>query len=322
MHLIRPLARIALASLTLSLAAGCAVEPDDIDTGVSIPLTTTTPNGTTYRLSNATFNFTGPEARSVTSSGDETALDVALSPGSYLLELAAGWRMERLQNGVPQPVDAALVSQAVQQVTVLPGSVSQAYYQFLLAAEGGSGSVTISFGVTEAATLTGTLSVADPTCDPTTGCAPTISLVTQIAFPPLAPESIATDALELHLTGGGTVFDFFDDSLASAAEQLAGSPISMILRRGRTDLPDQPQQLSIDIGSDTAPLRFAIGPAQVVNSIRPDGFPAVPTELTFEAPLVVRNLTGGQTVEAQGTASLTYHSPIACTPNGSGCGTP
>ena len=47
MHTVRPLPRTAMVALVTSILAGCAVTPDDIDTGVSIPLTTTTQSGNT-----------------------------------------------------------------------------------------------------------------------------------------------------------------------------------------------------------------------------------------------------------------------------------
>jgi hypothetical protein len=326
MQLIRSLSPVALASLaaTALSSSGCAVEPDAIDTGVSIPLTTTTPNGAVYRLTGATFNFTGPDTRSVTSTGDEPAIDVALSPGSYQLELAAGWRMERLEpDGIARPVDATLVSQSVQQVTVLPGTLSQAYYQFLLAAEGGNGSVSISFGVTEAATLTGTLTLAPVGCDPAT-CGLARTVVTQIAFPPLRAQPVSTDAFELWLEGSGAVFTIYGDAPGTTTQQLAGSAVLMKLRRAGVTAPDELQELSIGIGnqaSDGSTIDITIGPARVANGVDVDGFPLAPSELSFDAPVLVRNVsTTGGVFELQGTASLTYRSPTACGPEG--CGTP
>jgi hypothetical protein len=317
MHILRPLSRAAMVALVTSALAACAVTPDDIDTGVSIPLTTTTPSGATYRLSNATFNFTGPEALSVPS-GNEATLDVALTPGTYQLELAAGWRMERIDGGAVQPVDAVLVSQAVQQVAVLPGSLSQAYYQFLLSADGSNGSVSISFGVTEASTLTGTLDFVQVGCDPATNCAPPSTVVTQIAFAPLAAERATTDTRELVLRGSGAVMNVYGDAPGSL-QQIAGSSIEMRLRGGT---PGAVQELSVDIQAEVAgaAIHFAIGPTPVQVGIDSEGFPAEPTELTFEAPLLIDILPTAQ--QLQGTASLTYRKPATCTPDGTGCGTP
>ena len=326
MQLIRSLSRVALASFTASAlsASGCAVEPDAIDTGVSIPLTTTSPSGAVYRLTGATFNFVGPDIQSVSSSGDEPAIDVELSPGLYELELAAGWSMERLEpNGGARPVEATLVSQARQQVTVLPGTLSQAYFQFLLAAEGGNGSVSISFGVTEAATMTGTLRLAPVGCEPAT-CGAATTVVTQIAFPPLQARPVVTDALELWLEGSGAVFTIYGNAPGTTTQQLAGSTILMKLRRDGVDLPGNLQDLSISIGNladDGSAIEIGIGPAGVTNGFDVDGFPLAPSELSFEAPVVVRNVSAtGGTFEMQGIANFTYRAPTAC--GAEGCGTP
>jgi hypothetical protein len=320
MHILRPLSRTAMVALVTSALTACAVAPDDIDTGVSIPLTTTTPSGATYRLTNATFNFTGPEALSVSSAGDEPSLEVELAPGAYLLELAAGWRMERIDGGAAQPVDAMLVSQPVQQVTVLPGGLSQAYYQFLLSGDD-SGSVSISFGVTEASTLTGTLEYTLAGCDPTT-CAPPTTVVTQIAFPPLAAERVASDVPELWLRGSGAILTTYGDSEGNPGGQLTGSSILMRLRGA---LPGGQQELSISLENETDAwtIDLAIGPTSVQNGVDAQGYPLAPGELPFEAPLSIHEvLSTGEAYDLTGSVSMTYRAPSACTPDGSGCGTP
>jgi hypothetical protein len=320
MHILRPLSRANIVVLVTSILTGCAVTPDDIDTGVSIPLTTTSASGATYRLTNATFNFTGPETLSVPTSGDEPSLEVALSPGSYQLELAAGWRLELIEGGMARPVDALLVSQAVQRIDVLPGSLSQAYYQFLLSAEG-SGSVSISFGVTEASTLTGTLEYTVAGCDPTT-CPPPSTVVTQIAFPPLVAQQVSSDARELWLNGSGAVLTVYGDSPDTAMQQLTGSSIEMRLRSAS---PDLAQELSIGLENavNGVTIDIAIGPTSVTNGIGADGFPLAPTELAFQGPLAVHQIAPtGEVYDLVGTATMTYRAPSTCTPNGGGCGTP
>ncbi len=323
MRFVRPLSRATLVALVTSAFAACAVDADDIDTGVSIPLTTTTPLGNTYRLSNATFTFTGPESLTV-SSGDEATLEVALTPGSYQLELATGWRMERLVNGAAQPVDAVLVSQPVQQISVQPGALTQAYYQFLLSAEGGSGSVSISFGVTEAATLSGTLNVSLPGCDPATNC-PAVPVVAQFAFPPLVPEPSTTDVRQLLLRGSGVVATFYTDTASTAGDQLAGASVLMQLRAGDVTVPTGLQQLTLAIANQVGGVQvgISVGPATVQNGLDATGFPAVPSELTFDAPFTARFLDGNNLpVDLQGTSSFTYRAPSACSPDGTGCGNP
>jgi len=320
MHTVRPLPRTAMVALVTSILAGCAVTPDDIDTGVSIPLTTTTQSGATYRLSNATFNFSGPDTLSVPSSGDEASLEVGLAPGSYRLELAAGWRMERIDGGAARPVDAVLVSQAVQQIDVLPGSLSQAYYQFLLAADD-SGSVSISFGVTEASTLTGTLTYNVANCDPTS-CPPQATVVTQIAFPPPAAERVASDVRELQLQGTGAVLTVYGDAAGTPTTAATGYSILMRLRGA---LPGQQQELSIGLENvvQGQAIQIAMGPTAVQNGVDSEGYPLAPAELAFQAPLSVHAvLPTGEAFDLVGTANMTYRAPSACSPNGTGCGTP
>lgn len=98
------------------LQTGCAIDTanqseETIGT-LKMPLTATSTSGATYRLRNATLKVSGTESATVMSEDylDAGSFDVELAAGNYLIKLNDGWTLERLVDGVAEPVDAVLTS--------------------------------------------------------------------------------------------------------------------------------------------------------------------------------------------------------------------
>ncbi len=109
---------LALSCLCSSVIAttGCAVDGNAENQGVGtmrMPLRAVSADGTEYRLRQATFEITGPESESVLSEDHLTqgVAQVVLGVGNYQVELTGSWQMERIVDGIPESVDAVLVSQ-------------------------------------------------------------------------------------------------------------------------------------------------------------------------------------------------------------------
>ena len=156
------LSRIALL-LAAVLFVGCAESPQDPGPSgevgqIQIPLTTTDPSGTTYVLSNATFQAAGPVAQTISGDGEWTVY-TELPFGTYQVTLQPGWALSRREaDGALTPLDAILVSKNPVTARVQPDSVAFVWYEFLLASE--DGQLGIGFGVYDrAAALTGHLRV-------------------------------------------------------------------------------------------------------------------------------------------------------------------
>jgi hypothetical protein len=101
----RALAALSLAALAVS--SGCIDADGDAETGtVNINLVGQGTSGTVYRLRDATIAVDGPAPTlwNTEDDPDRTALSANVPAGSYSATLAPGWRLERLQPGMP-PVD-------------------------------------------------------------------------------------------------------------------------------------------------------------------------------------------------------------------------
>ena len=157
----RPLSALALATL-----AACAA---DATTGtVALPLTTTTAEGTIYRLRDGSFQIATPGGLAIGLSTedapDATALHVDLDAGNYNVMLADGWRLERNAGGAGfEPVAASMVSSNPRFFDVVDGASTAVSFIFRV---DGEGNVALGGGVDIG------IDVYTP-CDPVaqTGCA-------------------------------------------------------------------------------------------------------------------------------------------------------
>lgn len=117
---------------------------------LALPLVTQGSSGTEYRLRDAAFEVrstgyyywdyssaagAGGESSTslqLSSEDDPTApnISVSVERGYYQVALKAGWRLEKVENGVATDVTATLISDANQYVWVNPHSTSFVTYQF------------------------------------------------------------------------------------------------------------------------------------------------------------------------------------------------
>lgn len=149
---------ICLAVLVGSSAlVGCSSDPARAEEGelgnISLNLVGQTA-GNTYRLRNGLFTVSGPTNTVLDSKVDPNAntLNAKLSSGSYLIDLAAGWSLERLDNGVFETVDATLISPNPKSFEIIAGENTNVAYQF--STNGtivniGVGDLTVSLSVVE-----------------------------------------------------------------------------------------------------------------------------------------------------------------------------
>lgn len=129
---------VALVSVALPGFVACndAGTQESQSGTVSLPLTTMSRFGTTYRLTNATFSVTGgtlTSAVSLSSATDPTvtSLSSELSTGSYSMALQPGWQMVSVDAaGATTVVNAILVSASTQAFAVAEQTVTEVSYLF------------------------------------------------------------------------------------------------------------------------------------------------------------------------------------------------
>ncbi len=159
----RQVVGVALLALVM---AGCSSTPIDSsehgstesDVGsVSLPLTTTVSDGTTYHLKAATFTIKGdtlPTPLVVKPPVDEPIHNEPLPVGKYSITLAKGWVLEKAPPGskVYTPVDAKLVTPNPLLITVTRSRASDAFFGFATVSgeiSFGKGSTNIRIGVSD-----------------------------------------------------------------------------------------------------------------------------------------------------------------------------
>ncbi|WP_375770739.1 hypothetical protein NR798_07515 [Archangium gephyra] len=125
----------AVLALFVVACGGETVTVDQQEAGsLQLPLVSTDSDGKVYRLMGATFNITGTQTVTVT----DTAADTVTTPlltGSYTIELAPGWTMERV-DAPGTPVPATLLSPNPLPFFVKKGEITQVRFQFKLPGEG------------------------------------------------------------------------------------------------------------------------------------------------------------------------------------------
>jgi len=145
------LARTAAVGAVAIVAAlsftACATEPAPTEaSALEIPLITSGPDGTQYRLSNPTFVITGPTSQTVVANGDEESFQVSLAPGLYDVRLIDGWSIEHTRtDGTVEVLPAILGSHNPQQVRVFADTRAFLFFDFFIRNQ--NGTLTVSFGV-------------------------------------------------------------------------------------------------------------------------------------------------------------------------------
>jgi hypothetical protein len=161
--------RIGLESglkLTLALLAalgGCSRQQPDETGSVTMELRTTL-GGIAYRLRDATFTVTQvgvptPVATLDTEANpDAPSLQLSLAPGAYSIDLAPGWRLEKLIGADFQTVNATLSSQNPVPFSIVAGQTTPVAYAFHT--DGtivviGNGTLDLTIGVTDSSVALG-----------------------------------------------------------------------------------------------------------------------------------------------------------------------
>jgi len=116
---------------------------------IQLNLSTTAASGTEYRLGPATFDIFryGQPFTTVTSSGSEQTLHVALEPDSYSVKLEPGWTLSRVDGQTLTPVAATLTSYPEQYAPVKRFETLPITYAFHLGESGIDIGVSVDEGV-------------------------------------------------------------------------------------------------------------------------------------------------------------------------------
>ncbi len=142
---------LALFVVACGGGTGTTVEPQEAGT-LQLPLTASSSDGRVYRLVGAAFNITGTETVTVTDTAADT-VQTPLQAGSYSIELATGWTMERVD--VPgKPVPATLLSPNPLPFFVKKGETTVVRFQFKLP---GEGTADVGFEVDSGGWFSGTI---------------------------------------------------------------------------------------------------------------------------------------------------------------------
>lgn len=151
-----------IAYLVLALAAGCVYScatnsdapsstSDVANSGsVNLPLVTTTAEGRSFRLENASFKFVGASNQTVSAPADAKALQIKLPVGSYTVELLSGWQLsELLSAGVAQHVEATVSGANPLPLVVTKDGTTDAIFQLQLSKDptGATGTGRVRFEV-------------------------------------------------------------------------------------------------------------------------------------------------------------------------------
>jgi hypothetical protein len=144
-------------SLLLAVAAvGAACTSPDDDLGqVDLSLIGQAASGTAYRLRDAVLTVDGPGGARVFRTEDDlerTHIRERVPSGEYTLQLADGWRLEKLVADGARPVEAELLSPQPLAFQVDAGALASVLLRFRAGAEEvdiGNGDYEISIGVEE-----------------------------------------------------------------------------------------------------------------------------------------------------------------------------
>ncbi|MFT3927094.1 MAG: lamin tail domain-containing protein [Myxococcales bacterium] len=127
------LERLLSPAFACLLLTACSVDAASHGGVGSLNLALTSQSGgITYRLTDARFALTGPESKGF-ASGEEPQVEVELMPGSYTLELLAGYRLVRADDPEAASVTATLLSANPAPLLVEAGMATQIALRFELA---------------------------------------------------------------------------------------------------------------------------------------------------------------------------------------------
>jgi hypothetical protein len=125
-------AAIALATMSLVGGAACSSDTPDERTGtLDLALSGRSTSGAIYRLRDAQLTI-APLGLVLSTENDPDApvISTRLDAGLYTLDLADGWRLERVTGGTAENVFAVLTSADPQAFDVLPGETTRVVLSF------------------------------------------------------------------------------------------------------------------------------------------------------------------------------------------------
>ncbi len=206
--------------------------PSETQGTLQLPLTSTGPEGTSYKLVGATFEITGPESVSITDTSADT-LNVPLSVGAYTITMGGDYHLERT-SAPGTAVPAELISDTTLTFDVAKDAPTQVRFLFKLV---GSGSADVGFSVENGGFIRGTLHFTESSVPPPNGVTVLSELVGKdipftIAFSQATISKEAWKALRVQ-TGPITLQFGGPDSAALTryvAPTFAGQTLSFSLR--------------------------------------------------------------------------------------------
>jgi hypothetical protein len=119
---------------------------------IQLNLSTLGQSGTEYRLGPATFDVTGGyngQQWTLSATGAEPALHLALDPGYYHVSLKSDWQLSRIENGQPVPIAATLLTGTERDVSVTQFTTTPVTYAFHLGESGIDIGVSVDEGIPE-----------------------------------------------------------------------------------------------------------------------------------------------------------------------------
>lgn len=125
----------ACLSASAIVSTGCAIDGSNETEGVGtvrMPLRAVSDDGTEYQLRQAEFDISGPQTVTVLSEDylTQDAAQVVLGVGDYQVELTGTWQMERIVDGMPEAVEATLVSGNPVAFSIQDQGVSAVTFRF------------------------------------------------------------------------------------------------------------------------------------------------------------------------------------------------
>lgn len=154
---------IALAMLVWA-CGGSPTQPQEPQAGegvVQLPLTSTGPDGQSYRLVGATFAITGTQSATITDTSTDV-VNVPLVAGNYTIQLEGEWHIERV-DAPGQALPASLISPNPMAFSLEEGQTRSVRFLFKLP---GNGNADVGFTVDTGGWFTGTLAFGPMPPDP------------------------------------------------------------------------------------------------------------------------------------------------------------
>ncbi len=282
---------------TLSLAAaaplaGCVVHdaaPGAPDTGtLTLPLTQTGPHGEQFRLTNATFDITGPGgfAQTVTS-GLEAEIVLPAPPGLFTIQLRDGWTLQELDStGAFQPINALLGSTNPTFARVLASQPAAAEFDFLV--RNVDGTLTIRLGVVSSPReLAGPMIVQQATAGLAAYSNARMDFAIFFDLAALDRVTLPDGSKQLAYTAGPAALELYNDTVGTLAPVLKADQTGGFLQYTVTAKPDGTIELVGSMSGQTSVLSFGPHAIDAPPPLDAGGFPTDAFFVDFSLPFTL-----------------------------------